>query len=182
MSSVEIFPVSGVPEVKTGSDIANLILAAWKSSGFKPRDGDVVVVKQKIVSKAEGRLRALGSVVPGRRARSVARAQGKDPRLVELILAESTRVVRAGHGVIITETRHGFICANSGVDQSNVEEGFVALLPLDPDQSAARIRARLVASTGRKMAVVITDTFGRPWPNIRHAVFCHVPDASSSRT
>ena len=127
------------------------------------RDHDVVVVKQKVVSKAEGRVRSLDDVVPGRKARELAKELGKDPRMVELILAEAVRIVRVGHGVIITETRHGFVCANSGVDQSNVGRGMVALLPADPDLSARRLRRGLERGSGKRLAVVVTDTFGRPW-------------------
>jgi coenzyme F420-0:L-glutamate ligase/coenzyme F420-1:gamma-L-glutamate ligase len=163
LQKVEVFPVSGIPEVETGSDIAELILRALRRNNFKLRNRDVVVVKQKVVSKAEGRLVALDSVKPSGRALKLASEQGKDPRLVELILKESVRLVRAGHGVIITQTRHGFVCANSGVDQSNVEEGHVALLPADPDVSASRIRKKLQSVTGKDLAVVVTDTFGRPW-------------------
>jgi coenzyme F420-0:L-glutamate ligase / coenzyme F420-1:gamma-L-glutamate ligase len=162
LSKVEVFPIPGVPEVKAGDDLSALILAALKSR-LALRDRDVVVVKQKVVSKAEGRVVVLDSVTPGRRATALARAQRKDPRLAELILRESVRVVRKGHGVIITETRHGFVCANSGVDQSNVERGSAALLPVDPDASARRLRRRLESATGKGLAVVVTDTFGRPW-------------------
>ncbi|MFI5404298.1 MAG: coenzyme F420-0:L-glutamate ligase [Candidatus Gagatemarchaeaceae archaeon] len=163
MSRVEIFPVGGIPEVKKGSDIANMIMEATARERLALQEHDVVVVKQKAVSKAEGRVVELRRVKPGRRASALARAQGKDPRLVELVLRESVRVVRAGHGVIITETRHGLVCANSGVDQSNVGRGFAALLPVDPDLSARRIRRGLEASTGKKLAVIVSDTFGRPW-------------------
>ena len=163
MKRVEVFPISGIPEVRAGSDIAGLILKAMRKAKFTMRNRDVVVVKQKVVSKAEGRLVPLNSVEPSERALRLAREHGKDPKLVELILKESVRVVRTGHGVIITETKHGFVCANSGVDQSNVMEGYVALLPLDPDLSADRIRERLQKATGRTLAVVVTDTFGRPW-------------------
>ena len=163
MKRVEVFPISGIPEVRGGSDIAGLILKAMRKAKFTMRNRDVVVVKQKVVSKAEGRLVPLNSVEPSERALRLAREHGKDPKLVELILKESARVVRTGHGVIITETKHGFVCANSGVDQSNVMEGYVALLPLDPDLSADRIRERLQGATGRTLAVVVTDTFGRPW-------------------
>jgi len=126
-------------------------------------DGDVVVVKHKVVSKSEGRVVVLDDVSPGQRAIRLATSEGKDPRLVELILREAVRVVRKGHGVIITETRHGFVCANSGIDQSNVGQGNAALLPLDPDESARRLRRALESATGRTLAVVVTDTFGRPW-------------------
>ncbi len=163
MQRIEVAPLLGIPEVKKGDDLVALIVGALGRTGLKAKDGDVFVVKQKIVSKAEGRVIALGDVAPGTRARALAKDQGKDPRLVELILRESVRVVRAGHGVIITETRHGFVCANSGIDQSNVGKGWAVLLPLDPDRSARRIRKGLEDSTGRRLAVIVTDTFGRPW-------------------
>ncbi len=153
----------GIPEVMEGDDLAELIMKSVREGGVSLRDGDVVVVKHKVVSKAEGRVVKLDTVVPGREARSLAAREGKDPRLVELMLAESVRVVRAGHGVIITQTKHGFVCANSGIDQSNVGKGFVALLPVDPDRSARRIRVSLERRSGTRLAVVVTDTFGRPW-------------------
>jgi len=163
LSRVEIIPLQGIPEVTRGDDLAALILGAVDKSFLALDDGDVVVVKHKIVSKAEGRVVRLGTIVPGRRARALARKEGKDPRLVELMLRESVRVVRAGHGVIITETKQGFVCANSGIDQSNVGKGSVALLPVDPDRSAHKLRRELERRTGKVLAVVITDTFGRPW-------------------
>jgi len=153
----------GMPEVEVGADLGELILVSLKRQRLALRGGDVVVVTQKVVSKAEGRIVKLDEVVPGRKAKSLANALGKDPRVVELILRESVRVVRLGHGVIITETRHGFVCANSGIDHSNVGRGLVALLPVDPDLSARRIRAGLERASGKRLAVVITDTFGRPW-------------------
>ena len=149
--------------MEKGSDLAKLILASARRAGERLADGDVVVVKQKVVSKAEGRLVKLSTVSPGTEAVSLAAKEGKDPRLVELVLRESVRVVRSGHGVIITETRQGLVCANSGVDQSNVKPGYATLLPADPDLSARRLRTKLERSTGRKLAVVVTDTFGRPW-------------------
>jgi coenzyme F420-0:L-glutamate ligase/coenzyme F420-1:gamma-L-glutamate ligase len=163
LNRIEIFPVKGFPEVGKGADIPSLLLAAAAKSRIGLREGDVIVVKQKIISKAEGRLVRLRDVKPGARARKLAGEQGKDPRLVELILQEAVRVVRAGHGVIITETRHGLVCANSGVDRSNVRSGYAALLPLDPDASAGRIRRGIENAIGRKVAVIISDTFGRPW-------------------
>ena len=163
LNRIEVIPLQGIPEVAKGDDLASLILDAAGKSSLNLVDGDVVVVKHKIVSKAEGRVVRLGSVAPGRRARALAKKQGKDPRLVELVLAESVRVVRAGHGVIITETRQGFVCANSGIDQSNVGKGSVALLPVDPDRSAHKLRRELERRTGKVLAVVVTDTFGRPW-------------------
>jgi coenzyme F420-0:L-glutamate ligase/coenzyme F420-1:gamma-L-glutamate ligase len=163
LQSIEVFPLVGIPEVKKGADLVFLILEAMGDARVHAEDGDIFVVKQKVVSKSEGRLVPLAEVKPGRRARALATKHNKDPRLVELILRESVRVVRAGHGVIITETKHGFVCANSGVDQSNVGRGFAALLPLDPDRSARKIRAGLQSATGKKLAVIVTDTFGRPW-------------------
>lgn len=149
--------------MKKGADLVRLILLASRRSGAKVLDGDILVVKQKVVSKAEGRVVRLDRVKPGKKAKALSETQGKDARLVELIPRESVDVVRAGHGVIITRTRHGFVCANSGIDQSNVGKGLAALLPLDPDRSARRIRKGLESATGRRLAVIVTDTFGRPW-------------------
>ena len=163
MNRIEVIPLQGMPEVARGDDLAALILEAVNSNSLTLVDGDVVVVKHKIVSKSEGRVIRLSAVTPGERAVAVAKKQGKDPRIVELILAESVRVVRAGHGVIITETKQGFVCANSGIDQSNVGKGSVALLPVDPDRSAHKLRRELEKRTGKLLAVVVTDTFGRPW-------------------
>lgn len=163
MKKLEVFPIGGFPEVQKGDDIVGLFLAALWNSRLELEDGDVVVVKHKIVSKAEGRLVRLQDVKPVARAKKLAAEQRKDPRLVELILDEAVRVVRARHGIIITETRHGLVCANSGIDRSNVKQGYAALLPLDPDASAKRIRRGLENATGRKIAVIISDTFGRPW-------------------
>jgi coenzyme F420-0:L-glutamate ligase/coenzyme F420-1:gamma-L-glutamate ligase len=163
VNRIEVVPLVGIPEVGRGDDLGGLIMGSLRRGSLMLRDGDVVVVKHKIVSKAEGRVVRLDRVKPGRRARDLAKAQGKDPRLVELMLSEAVRVVRAGHGVIITETRQGFVCANSGVDQSNVGRGSVALLPLDPDRSARALRRELEKRSGKKVAVVVTDTFGRPW-------------------
>jgi coenzyme F420-0:L-glutamate ligase/coenzyme F420-1:gamma-L-glutamate ligase len=160
---IEVIPILGVPEVSEGADLGDVIFRSIEGGGVRLRDGDVVVVKQKVVSKAEGRVVRLSDVAPSRRARLLARREGKDERLVELILREAVRVVRARHGVIITETKHGFVCANSGVDQSNVGEGLAALLPDDPDRSARQIRETLEARAGVRVAVVVTDTFGRPW-------------------
>ncbi len=160
---LSVHPVRGIPEVNRGDDLGALLLEALKRNGIEVQDLDIIVVKQKVVSKSEGRLVRLGSVRPSRRARRIATNFRKDPRLVELILGESKRVVRMGHGVIITETKQGFVCANSGVDRSNVPPGWAALLPERPDMSAHRLRKTLEAASGRKVAVIITDTFGRPW-------------------
>ena len=163
MDRLEVIPVRGIPEIRRGDDLVRIMIKAFGESGVSLRDDDIVVVKQKVVSKAEGRLVRLAGVKPGPEAKRLAAEQQKDPRLVELMLQESRRVVRAGHGVIVTETRHGFVCANAGIDKSNVRSGYVALLPLDPDASARSIRKSMEEETGRRVAVVITDTFGRPW-------------------
>lgn len=163
MGKVEVFPIEGMPEVKEGSDIAELLLTALDRSRLRLRDRDIVVVKQKIVSKAEGQVVRLADIVPGAPAKNLAKAEAKDSKLMELVLRESVRVVRRGHGVVITETKHGFVCANSGVDQSNVGKGFASLLPKDSDKSARRLRKKLEARTGKRLAVLVTDTFGRPW-------------------
>lgn len=163
LTPVSIFPVEGIKRVEPGDPLAAIIYSSLRAMGFDLTDGDIVVVTQKIVSKSEGRLVRLTDVKPGRRAVSIAAELKKDPRVVELVLRESRRIVRKGQGILITETRHGFVCANSGIDMSNVEEGLVALLPLDPDASARRLRRALEKATGRRLAVIITDTFGRPW-------------------
>jgi coenzyme F420-0:L-glutamate ligase/coenzyme F420-1:gamma-L-glutamate ligase len=127
-------------------------------------DGDVVVVSQKIVSKAEGQVRRLSATIPGEEARRLAAALGKEPALVELILAESRKLLRAERGVLIVETRHGLVCANAGIDTSNLPEaGTVSLLPEDPDASARRIRSEIRSATGTSPAVIVSDSFGRAW-------------------
>ena len=160
--AIEVIPLIGFPEVKAGDDLARFTLGAIRRNGLRLQDGDVLVIKQKVVSKAEGRVVKIHGVIPGRSAKELAKKEGKDPRLVELILREAVRLVRSGHGVIITETRHGFVCANSGVDLSNVGKGLVALLPKDPDRSARSLRRALEEATGKELAVVVSDTFGRP--------------------
>lgn len=149
--------------MEPGADLAALIVAAAAAQGTPIEEGDVVVVTQKVVSKAEGRLVSLDAVPPSPQALKLADEMGKDPRLVELILRESRRIVRQGGGVLITETKHGFVCANAGVDASNVGQGWASLLPEDPDASAAAIRRGIEEKAGKKVAVVISDTFGRPW-------------------
>jgi coenzyme F420-0:L-glutamate ligase / coenzyme F420-1:gamma-L-glutamate ligase len=160
LSRVEIDPLPGLPEVRPGGDLAALVAGA----GLPLEGDDVLVLSHKVVSKAEGRLRALAGVEPGERAREIAAAQGKDPRHVQVVLDESAEVVRADHGVLICVTHHGFVCANAGVDASNAPaEGTVVLLPRDPDGAARAIRGRLRARTGAAPAVVIADSFGRAW-------------------
>src|SRR3990170_4255210 len=160
---LRVMGVGGLPEVGRGDDLAALVQQAAEDQGTPLEAGDVVVVTQKVVSKAEGRTVALADVEAGPEAVELARKTEKDPRLVELILRESRRIVRQAGPVLITETRHGFVCANAGIDASNVGQGVVSLLPEDPDASAARIRARLRARTGLELPVIISDTFGRPW-------------------
>jgi len=151
-------------EVQPGADLAQLLLAAAARAGRQLRSDDVAVVAQKVVSKAEGRLVRLADVDPSPFARQIADENGRDARLVELVLQESRRIVRMDRGIIIAETHHGFVCANAGIDLSNVAGGDVAcLLPKDPDRSAAELRARIERATGIAPAVVISDTFGRPW-------------------
>jgi coenzyme F420-0:L-glutamate ligase/coenzyme F420-1:gamma-L-glutamate ligase len=160
---VQIIGVAGMPEVRPGDDLAALILEAVRGQGLDVEDGDVLVVTQKIVSKAEGRLVDLRTVEPSPHAQELAVRTGKDPRLIEVILRETRRIVRQERGVIICETKHGFVCANAGVDTSNVGGGVVSLLPEDPDRSAERIRAAVQEKAGISIAVIISDTFGRPW-------------------
>jgi coenzyme F420-0:L-glutamate ligase/coenzyme F420-1:gamma-L-glutamate ligase len=162
-TKIEIIPVIGIPEVREGDDLAVLIVNGLGKSGIEIVHGDVLIVAQKIVSKAEGRLVSLESVTPGRQAQEWARAFDKDPRVVEVVLRESKRIVRMERGVLIAETQHGFVCANAGVDTSNVSEGTVALLPGDPDASARSIRSSLESALGVRIAVIVSDTFGRPW-------------------
>ncbi|MBA3586157.1 MAG: coenzyme F420-0:L-glutamate ligase, partial [Chloroflexi bacterium] len=166
-SSIELIGLDGIPEVVPGDDLAALILDAAAASDVGLADADVLVVTQKVVSKAEGRLVELASVEPSDFARSWAGRWGKDPRQVELVLRESASIVRMGPGgLIISRTRHGLVCANAGVDVSNVGGGDVAsLLPEDPDLSARHIREKVRARAGTTPAVIISDSFGRPWRN-----------------
>jgi coenzyme F420-0:L-glutamate ligase / coenzyme F420-1:gamma-L-glutamate ligase len=164
-SRVEILPVRGLPEIRPGAALAPLIVRALEEDGYLPAPCDVFVVTQKIVSKAEGQLVALDSVTPGEQAAAWARQHHKDARAVELVLREAQRIVRMEQGLIIAETRHGFVCANAGVDLSNVPPGMAALLPLDPDGSARELQAQLQHLLGVPLAVIISDTFGRPWRN-----------------
>ena len=161
---LEIVALEGLPEIGPDDRLGELLAAAARDGGTAPRDDDVVVVSQKVVSKAEDRSRDLAEVNPGERALALSAELDKDPRLVELVLGEARRVVRATNGVLIVETHGGWICANAGIDASNVPgEGRVTLLPVDADASARRIRAELAAAGGNRPAVVVADSFGRPW-------------------
>lgn len=156
---IELRPVAGLPEVTPGDDLASLIIAA----GADLREGDIVVVAQKAVSKAEGRLVDMSTVRPGPQALELAAKLDSDPRQVQVVLDESVRLVRTER-VIISETRHGYVCANAGVDHSNVPGAEVlCLLPVDSDASAARLRSRLRELVGFDVAVIVSDTFGRAW-------------------
>ena len=159
----EVIGVAGIPEVRGGDDVARLIAEAAVRQGTPLATGDLLVVGQKIVSKAEGRIVRLADVTPSPIAQSMAAGLARDARLVEVILRESRRVVRMDRGVLITETHHGWVCANAGVDQSNVDVDCVALLPEDPDRSARALRETLRARPGVDVLVIVADTFGRPW-------------------
>lgn len=167
MTSLEVIALEGLPLVKAGDDLGALIASAFERNGVAPRAGDVLVVAQKIVSKAEARMLDLTTVKPSARALKLAAEIGKDPRLVEVILTESVRVVRTRPGVLIVEHRLGFVMANAGVDQSNVApaggSAHVLLLPKNPDASAETLRRDLKARTGVDLAIVINDSLGRPW-------------------
>lgn len=153
---IELLALPGLPEVRPGDDLAQLILA----TGVELTGSDVLVIAHKVVSKAEGRIVDLADVTPGGRARQLAADHGKDPRHVEVVLSEAAQLVRADGGRLICRTRHGFVCANAGVDQSNAAEAEqLILLPLDPDASARALRAQLPGHP----AVVVTDSFGRAW-------------------
>jgi coenzyme F420-0:L-glutamate ligase/coenzyme F420-1:gamma-L-glutamate ligase len=160
---LRIIAIEGIPEVRPGDDVAALIVTA-AASGPGITNGDILVVTQKIVSKADDRVVALADVEPTPEAERLAAETEKDPRLVELILQESVRIVRQAGPVLITETRHGWVCANAGIDSSNVgPEGTVCLLPVDSDRSAREIRDGIREATGIEVPVIISDTFGRPW-------------------
>src|SRR5919108_1389746 len=164
LTELRIIGLPGIPIVTPGADLAALIQQAATAAPLALQAGDILVVTQKVVSKAEGHLILLKDVTPSPLAKNFARQWGKDPRHVEVVLQQSRRIVRMDRGVLITETHHGFICANAGVDQSNIEgEEVVAVLPPDPDASARALRQALRARTGADLAVIISDAFGRPW-------------------
>ncbi len=163
LNQLQIIGLTGIPEVSAGDDLPHLIAQAIGEDDLRVHNQDILVIAQKIVSKAEGRLVHLEEVDPSPLALSWAGTHGKDPRVVEVVLRESRRLVRMERGLLIAETRQGYICANAGVDTSNVPEGTVALLPEDPDHSAAGIRKSLETRWGVKIAVIISDSFGRPW-------------------
>ena len=164
MTSVSLTPIEGIPLVKHGDDLADLLARGLQKSALKLEPGDIVVVCQKIVSKAEGRTVDLKDMEPSQLALNFAARWGKDARTLEVVLRQTSRIVRMDRGVLIVETGPGWVCANAGVDESNsMTDGHAILLPEDPDASASRIRAELKRRYGLEVAVLITDTFGRPW-------------------
>ena len=165
MKGLEVLGIEGFPEVRPGDDLDRMISAAVAGD---LRAGDVLVVTHKIVSKAEGRLVDLRTIEPSALAKGYASRHGKDPRQIEVVFKESRRIVRMDRGIVISETHHGLVCANAGVDASNVPGGdTVCLLPIDPDASAARLREALARDSGVEVAVIISDSFGRAW---RHGI------------
>ena len=155
---LEIIPIKIQKEIGLDANLVDLILESSEIN-----DADILVFSQKIVSKNEGSVLSLSSVNPSLLANGIASSYGKDPRLVELILSESKRIVRMENGIIIVETKHGFVCANAGIDESNVQDGYVTMLPDDPDQSANLLKDMIEQKTGKNIAVIISDTFGRPF-------------------
>ena len=162
-SSLSLFVIPGLPEIRKGANLASLIVLAARRAQISFEDSDILVVAQKIVSKAEGRVLRLSKVVISPRALALSKSLDKDPHFIEAVLRESRRILRSER-VLIAETHHGFVCANAGVDHSNVPgSDFVTLLPRNPDASARRLAGALRKQTGKRIAVIISDTFGRPW-------------------
>jgi len=157
--SFQVIPVAIKKEIRQGDDLANHFLSNFKDL----KDGDIIVIAQKIISKQEGRTVELASVIPSLLAVGISAEYQRDPKLVEVILTEAKRIVRMENGIIITETNHGFICANSGVDESNLPLGVASLLPQNPDKSASDFAQKILVMTNKKIAVLISDTFGRPF-------------------
>ncbi len=156
--------IQGLPEIAPGSDLVGLVLDACRRSRVSLKDGDILVFTSKVVSKAEGRLIKLPGINPSPLAVGFGREAGKDPRSVEVVLSEARRVVKMDRGILIAETQHGLVCAQAGVDASNIPDPeTVALLPEDPDRSAASLRRSILRRTKNKIAIIISDTFGRPW-------------------
>jgi coenzyme F420-0:L-glutamate ligase / coenzyme F420-1:gamma-L-glutamate ligase len=162
-TALSLFVIPGIPEIRRGQNLAKLIALSAGRFGMALEDGDILVVAQKIVSKSEGRVLRLSAIKPSFETIALAKKLSGDPRLIEVILREAKRIVRAER-VLIVETHHGFVCANGGVDHSNVPgDDFVTLLPKNPDRSARRLAAAVRKLTGKRVAVIISDTFGRPW-------------------
>lgn len=162
-SQMQAIALDNLPLIKEGDDLAEMIFRAATEKGVAFEDGDIIVVTEKIVSKAEGRVVELDKVKPSKKARRLAKLTQKDPRMVELILREAKEILALGTNFIVVETKHGFVMANAGIDQSNIEEGRAKLLPRNPDKSAEQIRNALEAKSGKKLSVVIADSWGRPF-------------------
>lgn len=164
MSTIAIIPIPGIPQIQPGDDLPSLLLDAIDQAKVGLKNSDIVVMCQKIVSKAEGAIVDLKTIEPSPFAQQIAAMWEKDPRVVEVVLRESSRIVRMKNGVVITETKQGWVCANSGVDESNsLGEDIAIVLPKDPDASARNIRIAIQERRGVTIGVIITDTFGRPW-------------------
>jgi coenzyme F420-0:L-glutamate ligase/coenzyme F420-1:gamma-L-glutamate ligase len=163
LPQISIIGLTGIPEIVAGNDLPAFIATAARNAKLEIQEHDVFVIAQKVVSKAEGQVVELETVTPSQEAIEWANQFDKDARMVEIVLRQSRRIVRKERGVMICETHHGFVCANAGVDNSNVAPGFVVLLPEDPDASARRIQTALEQEFGVPLAIIISDTFGRPW-------------------
>ncbi|MBT8243051.1 MAG: coenzyme F420-0:L-glutamate ligase [Nitrosopumilus sp.] len=155
---MQIIPIHVEKEIDPSDDISDIILKSGKLN-----DGDIVVIAQKIISKQEGRLIDLSKVSPSLLAEGISSQYQKDPKITELILSESKRIVRMNNGILIVETHNGFICANAGIDESNIEKGFATLLPINSDESAQKIKNKILEQSGKNVAIIISDTFGRPF-------------------
>jgi coenzyme F420-0:L-glutamate ligase/coenzyme F420-1:gamma-L-glutamate ligase len=164
LSNVEIISILISNDIREGADIGNLILKSIKEKHESLKENDVIVITHKIISKSEGRTIDLTKIIPSEESKNISYRTGKDPKLVELIISQSNEIIKIQRDIIITETKHGFVCANSGIDTSNVEKSnHVVLLPVDPDKSAREIRNYIKSRTKTNVAVIISDTFGRPF-------------------
>src|ERR1700683_4035682 len=161
--SIRIIPLHGLPEVVPGDELVQLLVAATRRRRVRVGEGDLFIITHKIVSKAEGRIVPLDSIKPSKQAARWASKYNKDPRLIELVFREASGIVLMKRGVIVAETRHGFVCANAGVDVSNSPDGMAVLLPKNPDRSARKLHDGLKRAFGVRVGTVISDTFGRPW-------------------
>jgi coenzyme F420-0:L-glutamate ligase / coenzyme F420-1:gamma-L-glutamate ligase len=164
MSTIAIIPIPDIPQIQPGDDLPTVLLHAIDQAKVGLKSGDILIICQKIVSKAEGAIVDLKMITPSPFAQQIATQWEKDPRVVEVVLRESSRIIRMKNGVIITETKHGWVCANSGVDESNsLDDDIVIVLPKDPDASARTIRVAIQERRSISIGIIITDTFGRPW-------------------
>jgi F420-0:gamma-glutamyl ligase len=163
MKEIRIIAIEGIPEIKPNDDVANILIKSLEEQGIKVEDNDIFVIAQKIVSKSEGRIVNLKDIKPSLKAIEISKLCNKDPEFVELVLKESEKVIKIAPGHLIVKNKQGIVCANAGIDKSNAEgEDVVILLPLDPDASAMKIRRRIQSLTGKKVGVIISDTYGRP--------------------